>query len=340
MKKVLYIGQCEEGSTSRMRYLLIEEILGVKVDLINISNHIISTRRPYRSIGWRYKIGPLIKKINSEVLDFMEKENSLYDLIWLDKAVFLTPKNIKILRAQTVKLVHFTPDPAFLFHRSRFFLNTLKLYDNCITTKSFELNEYMKYGCKNLIFCTQGYDEAIHKPFNDFDAKKYDVCFIGHFEKNRAELIQNILDSDISVVLAGIKWEKFVKKNKERSNLYFVGSNVVGEEYSRLISESRIGLGLLSKWIPEKHTTRTFEIPACGTALLTEDNSETRSFFKENEAIFYDKEASLPLVIKSWLNSPEKLKNVTHLGMKKIQGGNYTYLKLLRQVLTKVYLKQ
>ena len=37
--------------------------------------------------------------------------------------------------------------------------------------------------------------------------------------------------------------------------------------------------GLLAKWVPELHTTRTFEIPACGTALVTERNSETALVF-------------------------------------------------------------
>jgi spore maturation protein CgeB len=44
----------------------------------------------------------------------------------------------------------------------------------------------------------------------------------------------------------------------------------------------------LSKRFPELHTTRTFEIPACGAVLATERNAETARFFSDAEAMFFD----------------------------------------------------
>jgi spore maturation protein CgeB len=41
------------------------------------------------------------------------------------------------------------------------------------------------------------------------------------------------------------------------------------------------------------HTTRTFEIPACGAALATERTADTTRFFKESEAIFFESYDSL-----------------------------------------------
>lgn len=39
--------------------------------------------------------------------------------------------------------------------------------------------------------------------------------------------------------------------------------------------------GALSRRFPERHTTRTFEIPACGTVLITEWNEEISVFLGE-----------------------------------------------------------
>ena len=41
------------------------------------------------------------------------------------------------------------------------------------------------------------------------------------------------------------------------------GEGVWGADYTRALCSASIGLGLLSKLIPETSTTRTFEIPAC-----------------------------------------------------------------------------
>ena len=50
------------------------------------------------------------------------------------------------------------------------------------------------------------------------------------------------------------------------------------EEYAKIISLSYFGLGLLSNWVPELHTTRTFEIPACNTCLITPKTIEIANF--------------------------------------------------------------
>lgn len=338
MKKVLFIGQCNNGSTSRMRYEQIKEYFGAnaQISLIDTSIIISGTKRILRSIGWRLKIGPMIKNLNKQVLLEIEKSNEGYKLIWVEKGVFLYPSTVIKLKKKTNNLVHYTPDPAFLYHKSRYFKNSVAIYDHCITTKTFELENYKKNNCKNLIYCTQGYDQQLHKSYFTFDEKKYDVSFIGHFEKNRASIIKKLIDNDIIVVLAGIKWEKFVKENFGNKNLCYLGRSIMGEEYAKIISQSRISLGLLSKWIPEKHTTRTFEIPACGTALLTERNEETAQYFSPKEALFYDNENEILEIIQNNLKNPISLRDTSFLGQNKVNSNNYSHSKIIHFILEKV----
>ncbi len=336
--KTLYIGQCEEGSTSRMRYEIMSEILNQQIDLVNITPLIASVWKPFRSIGWRYKVGPLIKKINQSILQKVKQEKN-YDLIWIDKGVFISPGTLDYLRQRAKTLVHFTPDPAFLFHQSNLFEAGLGLYDFCVTTKSFELDIYKEKGAKEVIYCTQGYDENIHKPLVDFQAKLYDVCFIGHFERERSEIIQELINSGVSVALAGIKWRRFASRNKGNGNLFYFGHHISGLNYSKLIGESKIGLGLLSKWIPEKHTTRTFEIPACGTALLTEENQETRSFFSEDSVLFYQNKKDILGVVKRALSNMTELQKRSLNGMNQTKSGGFSYAAIMRELLKKMDLK-
>ena len=313
--KVLYIGQCEEGSTSRMRYEKLQLFFGCEIELLNFTPIIQATPKLLRSLGWRYKIGPMISRINNDIASKIHRLQ--YDFIWVDKGVFIKPEIIKQLRHQTKKLIHITPDPAFLYHRSRFFNESVKYFDVCVTTKSFEIELYQKFGARNTYYLTQGFDKNIHRPHIEFESKKYDVCFIGHFEKERSELIQLLIDNDVRVVLAGIKWQSFVEKNANKKLIYF-GSHVAGHDYARLISESRLGLGLLSKWIPEKHTTRTFEIPACKTCLVTESNDEIDNFFLDTECIKFKDATDCLKLVKSYLQTPEKIKEVSELGFNRV----------------------
>ena len=95
--------------------------------------------------------------------------------------------------------------------------------------------------------------------------------------------------------------------------------------------------GALSKWVPELHTTRTFEIPACGTALVTERNSETASFFKNSDAIFYNDINDLVTQVKYYMSNNKSLETLTEKGTKTVhlQGKDYKSIihTLLQQIL-------
>ena len=77
-----------------------------------------------------------------------------FDLVWIDKGVFIKPSVLKNLRSRSKLLIHFTPDPAFAYHQSELFYKSIPDYDFCVTTKSFEMNDYKKYGAKNVLYCT------------------------------------------------------------------------------------------------------------------------------------------------------------------------------------------
>ncbi len=333
--KVLYIGQCELGSTSRMRFEKLNELLNIDVNLIDLTPIILNTPKVFRTIGWRFKVGPLISLINTRILDELHDE-LYFDIIWIDKGVFISPFTLQRLRESTIKLIHFTPDPAFYYHKSRLFENGISKYDYCITTKSFELEVYKIRGAREVIYCTQGYDKILHRPHHSFEDKKYDICFIGHFEKKREQYLQELLDTGFTLALAGIKWGRFCKKNKSKTNLFYFGSHISGSDYSKLISSSRIGLGLLSKWIPEKHTTRTIEIPACGTALLSERTEEIGSIFREKSLIYFDNKDKLSTIVSYYLSRPHLLRLVSLNGNDDIKSGRFSYDQIMEDLLNQV----
>lgn len=330
MKRLLYIGILSHGTTSKMRAEILKDILKdwnfsfIDTDIPKNSMH-----RIWQSIGFRYKKGPLIRKVNNYIKENISE--SFYDLIWIDKAIYITPKTTKLLRNFTKKLIHFTPDPAFLFHKSNLFYNSIKYYDFVITTKKFEIDKYSKLiSNEKIIYVTQGFSKDLHRPIMEFEEKQ-GITFIGHYEKERETFLQLLIDNNIELNLAGINWEPFAKKNKHNKNLKYFGSGVYGEDYIKLINKSLIAWGSVSKWIPEKHTTRTFEIPACRTALLTERNEELISFFNEDEVIFYNTKEEMINKIKYYLSHRDQLKFLSNKGYNRVVKDGRDYKSILKK---------
>ena len=235
--KILYIGQYTDGTTSKMRADTINRISQPDIfDVIDTNIPFFNTPHIWRTVGFRFKKGPLIKKINSYVLSRLNAYNSKtnYNLIWIDKGVFLRPDVIAMLKERAAQIVHFTPDMAFYENRSLFFQNSISLYDFLITTKSNERELYLKQvEASKLIMTTQGFDSNIHCNLTKFEEKLDAVSFVGLWEPYREQVILNLIDNNIKIMLAGKGWKRFVKQNKHNLNLEFYGDGLFSHEIGR-----------------------------------------------------------------------------------------------------------
>ena len=335
MKKVLYIGINTYGSTSKMRADRMRQILADwEMDIIDTDIPYTSMNHICRSLAFRWKIGPAIPIINKYIIKHIGDKH--YNLIWVDKGIFVTRKTTEMLRRQTERLVHYTPDPAITYHRSKHFFKSMPLYDYVITTKSYELDDFYKLiGDKNkVLYCTQGFDKKIHRPIIPWE-EKHGVALIGHHEVEREAPVTALLNAGIEVLLAGGKWDEYAKAH-ECPNLNYLGGSIEGEGYVKALSSCLFAWGAVSKWIPEKHTTRTFEIPACGTALLTEWNEEIAGFYKDDEVIFYKDIDDMVAKVKYYTKHTEILKMLVDKGYQKVQNGGFDFETIMRNLLNKV----
>lgn len=334
--KILYVGVYGEGQTSKMRGDLLKKITQSQCfEVINIEIPFGQGTKVSRSIAFRYKIGPLIKKINDYIISLT---GTNYDLIWVDKAIFITSFTTQYLKSRTKLLLHYTPDPAFLYHKSSHFIQSIPFYDFAVTTKTYELQYYQnKLPLRNIILTTQGYDPLIHHSYHNFESKK-GVNFIGHFTSDRRSIIQNIIDNGINLTLGGIHWESLARKNKAKSNLSYIGPGVFSSEYAKSISASLFGLGLLSKIVPELHTTRTFEIPACGSLLVTENNSEINNYFDESDVLYFNNPKEIPQLIIKYQSEPLLIKSKIELASLRLSSLKVDYESLIIKILNTIHI--
>lgn len=332
----LYIGQYSEGTTSRMRANQLVALLKPNnAEIIDTHVPFLKTNKLIRSFGFRYKLGPLIKTVNDYIQQNLKSE--YYDLIWVDKGVYIKPNVLAELKRKAGKIIHYTPDMAFYENNSRYFEETMKDYDYCITTKTAEIKEYLKRIPESkLLITTQGFSKDIHKPFHQFKDKDDAVVFIGLAEPHRFRILEKLLQAGINIKLVGKKWESFLEQHKHCEHLTFLGNSIYDEEYGKLISSSKFSVGLLSKRFLEFHTTRTLEIPACGTALLTEKNQEIASYYNDNEVIFYKDPDDLVKKIKYYLNHSDELEKLINRGKHKVYSNGYDYESILGELLKRI----
>lgn len=340
--RAVYIGILTPGSTSRMRAETLRKLTpSYEWEWIDTDPPMNESARVWKTLAFRMGTGKAVTRINRLVTSRMGATRC--DLVWIDKGVFLHRSTIQSVRRLTRKLVHFTPDAAFHMNGSRHFESSLGDFDLAITTKSFELSEYFRrIGAERTLLTTQAYDTEVHYPRSGDEYRRREAVFVGLAEPDREKCVAMLLDGGVPVRLAGIGWTKFLRRWGANSLLTFESEAVFGAEYARLLSESWIGLGLLSQRFPELHTTRTFEIPACGAVLATPRTIETNAFFGENEALFFDDYADLATKVSALLSSENtvRLSEMAAAGRRRVQSDCRDYSSILASILDDSRLKR
>ena len=114
----------------------------------------------------------------------------------------------------------------------------------------------------------------------------------------------------------------------------YQGGEIYGDDYACALTGARIGVGFLRKVCADQHTTRTFEIPACGSLLLADRTNEHQTFFEEGEeAEFFSSEAEfLDKMLFYGSNEQCRLK-LASAGISRCQKSGYAYIHRLDEVM-------
>ena len=333
--KAAYIGILSPGSTSRMRADALSTLTpGATWTRVDTDSPFQNSAKIWRSAAYRFKRGPAVDRVSRAVSDAIRGKR--FDLIWIDKGVFLDEQTMDSIRSAARRMVHFTPDTSFYANRSALFERSMPLFDLLVTTKSFELDNYhARVTPERVMLTTQGYDPAVHYPRNGPEGRRKEAVFVGWAEPDRERCVAALLEAGAPVRLGGIGWRHFLRKWKDHPSLRFEGEQIFGDAYATLFSRAWIGLGLLTKRIPELHTTRTFEIPACGGVLATERTADTTRMFANDEALFFEDYESLAQRISELLRGDDisPLEHLAAAGTRRVMSDGRDYATILAGIL-------
>lgn len=353
--KILFAGEIEEGQTSLMRLRALER-LGHVVRGVNTTTPWVRASWLARQMQRRVLAGPIVDRINADVLraarDFKP------DLVWAEKQEFLRAETLADLQKLGARLVHFTPDPYFslAWKRTRLMDEALRFFDVLVYCKVYEQGEYEALG-KPVVYMPLGFCDETHRPAASGDARwRSTIASLGGWEPHRQRLLHALADAGFEVKIWGRHWE-FLRDGRWTPRRHVIlrqlagdepfqfacdallaeahqGGEVYGDDYARALSGAKIGIGFLRRICPEQHTTRTFEIPACGSLLLAERTIEHQAFFAEGrEAEFFDSCEELVDKARFYSGHDSARQAIAAAGYRRCVDGNYAYVHRMRAAL-------
>ncbi len=353
--KILYLGDIGPGQTCMMRMRALER-LGHKVLGIN-------TMEPWRRATWlqrqlqrRTNRGNLVDAINRTILSAGREFRP--ELVWADKQEFLRAETVQSLRRDGARTLHFTPDPYFYLKWKRTALmdEAIKAFDALVYCKGYEKKDYESLD-KPVVYMPLGYCDEAHRPLPSTDPRWHcSVGFLGGWEPRREELLALIAEAGLDSKIWGGYWdflrdgrwtlrrklimnqlaggEPYAINRNDKLASFLQGGEVYGDDYARALTGSKIGLGFLRKVCPDQHTTRTFEIPACGSMLLADRTDEHCEFFQEGqEAEYFSSSEELLDKARFYIANSGARDRIAKSGYERGVKAGYAYCARLRGVL-------
>jgi spore maturation protein CgeB len=353
--KILFLGEIGAGQTSLMRMNAFAR-LGHTVRGVHTIEAWKRASWLKRQMQRHLNRGSVIDEINRAVLDAARTFRP--DLVWGEKQEFLRVETLAALRQMGARLVHFTPDPYFslAWKRTSLMDQAIGFFDVLVYCKAYEQKDYAALG-KPLIYMPLGYCDQVHRPLPSDDPRwKSALGFLGGWEPWREHVLHAVAAAGIDLKIWGGYWEflrdgiwtprrQFILKQLAGSDRFRIhcdeflgrawqGGEVYGDDYARALTGAKVGLGLLRKVCPDQHTTRTFEIPACGSMLLADRTGEHRELFEEGkEAEFFASTEELVDKAKFYCGNESARLRVAGAGFERCVKSKYAYIHRLAAVL-------
>lgn len=325
MRRILYIYQGGASTLDRVREL---QELGLSVHALDAFARFHSHSRPVTSLACRRFAGPAVETINKTVRDELDTQGST-ELVIVDKAgAWLTEQTVHQLRTLGTPLIHFTGDCLFRANNSPLFKANLPLYDLAITTKPFELDDYLAAGARRVLLAEKSVPQRRFYPRPANLAEQCSLAsgliFVGRAERHYRNLIRRLSRAHLPISVWGPHWVK-QRMLRPWTRRVVRGGGLWGEEYPEAVSAAQIGIGLLSKLFPEEVTDRSLEIPACGTMLLAERTSKHQDLFIEGrEAEFFATPDELIEKARFYLAHPAARRKIAAAGHTRFLESGYS----------------
>ena len=276
-----------------------------------------------------------IKGMNAKLINLARSFNP--DLVIVQKGEIILPGSIReinnTLKARTV--VWHADSPFSALTSSSNIILGLPEYDLCFVFDPYYIPGMMRAGAKRAEYLPFACDPDVHRTISLTEEERLtygsDIVFIGTCQNmtnpRRREILRSLSDLDLKIWGQG--WEALKRSNLRKRTM---GRPVYGEEMVKVLNASRIAINIHHGQSVTGVNMRTFETPACGCFLLTDEIAELSKFFKpDEEVVCYKHVSDLREKLVYYLEHPDEREEIARKGQEKARE-NHTYIQRMRRL--------
>jgi glycosyltransferase involved in cell wall biosynthesis len=210
--------------------------------------------------------------------------------------------------------------------------NAVKQYGWVFTSKSFGVRDLKGMGVTACSYLPHGFDSDLHRPRvpspRESDEYAADVAFFGSWSPGKARTLEELilLRPSLDLRIWGDRWERLDRGSPLQRFVKFRA--LPGVDYATAIGCSKIALCLLHVAVAgassgDLITTRTFEFPACGSAMLHKRTADLLEIFTEDvNCACFDSTEELAAKIDALLKDPERRESIARKGRELVEYGH------------------
>ena len=330
--KILFSGYHNSQFMTITEYIE-EAIKALGHDLVVFDDreHIIPGRIR-RRVTWLDKAD--VSHINRNMLSIAVREKPKIAIITGGHRI--AGSTIEELKELGVLTVLWTIDPPLDFDPV---IKAAPLYDHifCQGTEAIELLD--RAGIKGAKWLPMGCDPEQHRPVELSDEEKghyaNDIVFVGSYYPERAHLFERLTGFDFGIWGPG--WEQLDKKSSLGGHIR--GAHTKPSDWVKIYGATKIVLathyhGLGNSFPVYQASPRIFEAMACGAFVISDDQKDVFSLFKEGEHLvrFTDSDDLVAKVIY-YLDHALEREEVARQGRTEVIN-NHTYVQRIEKLLS------
>jgi spore maturation protein CgeB len=268
--------------------------------------------------------GPAIGKLNRDLFDEFYRHDP--DAVFFFFPIFIKPQTVAAMKRHraNVPFAAYNHDNPFVDRRRhtmfRWYEKVMKLADVNYFVRESTRQYAEDLGARRCRIMLQYYAEEIHQPISPTrDEFAVDMIFIGHFEPDgRLAYMRRLQEGGVDLHVYGSGWRDVVERGWLANSR---DRRLVDREYSEAISGAKLGLSFVSEKNEDVQTTRNFEIPACGTAMLAPRTPELLRLFREDvDAIFFSSAEELLEKSRRYLADDSAREKIARNGLARVKG--------------------
>lgn len=270
--------------------------------------------------AWETKRGRIARRLltplieaewNRQLLGLVETFHP--DLVYITNAHLCWSRTLEAIRAKRIPVMCFYHDVKWKKREGSRFSRVIDKFDLVVTTRHWHEAEFRAAGARHVKVVRFGYEPSVHRPvqldekaMEQYDA---DVTFIGTMELHRRMELEKLLSDTFHhrFRLWGSSWGSLPTISR-----YWQGRDVNEQEIPIIYAASKVALHWVG-WEPygtdpelrkgDQHNSRTFQIAACGGAMMLAQRTDDhlRFFEEDKEAVFFSDVDELREKLDRWL---------------------------------------